>query len=162
YAFFKEMSQIYRWYPSLWELDYNGIGFEWIDATDDYNNIFSFIRRGGGQEVVVVLNLSTNPQFKHVLGFRHGGTLTEFMCTDDVQYGGDGVTSNGKIGISQYPYRDFPFSATVQLAPLSGHIFLLKDEPWEPEEFSEPEASDDSEQEHPELAEESDNAEDEL
>lgn len=161
YAFFKEMSLIYRWYPSLWELDYNGIGFEWIDATDDYNNIFSFIRRGGGQEVVVVLNLSTNPQFKHVLGFRHGGTLTEFMCTDDVQYGGEGVTSNGKIGISQYPYKDFPFSATVQLAPLSGHIFLLKDEPWKPEEFIEPEEPSHSAQEQPEIANEFDNAEDE-
>ena len=127
YAFFREMSQIYRWYPSLWEMDYNGVGFEWLDRTDDYNNIFTYIRRGGGQEVVVALNLSTNPQYKYVLGLKHRGTIEEFMCSDDVQYGGEGLTHNVKQEISPYPHKEFPFSVTVQLAPLSGHIFLLHD-----------------------------------
>ncbi|MBQ1554232.1 MAG: 1,4-alpha-glucan branching protein GlgB [Clostridia bacterium] len=131
YAFFREMSRIYRWYPSLWEMDYNGIGFEWIDPTDDYNNLFTYIRRGGGQEVVVALNLSTNPQYRYILGLKHQGMIEELLCTDDVAYGGDGLTHNPPQTVSPYPHKDFPCSVTVQLAPLSAHIFLLKENPDE-------------------------------
>ena len=81
----------------------------------------------------MALNLSTNPQYQYVMGLKHRGTIEEFMCTDDVQYGGEGLTHNEKQEISPYPHKEFPCSVTVQLAPLSGHIFLLK-EPEEPQE----------------------------
>ena len=127
-AFFKEMSQIYRWYPSLWEMDYNGVGFEWIDRTDDYNNIFAYIRRGGGQETVVVLNLSTNPQYQYILGLPHQGRIREIMCSDAPEYGGDGLTNNQPQEISPYPHGEMPCSVTVQIAPLSGHVFVIEDQ----------------------------------
>ena len=127
YAFFKAMSHIYRWYPSLWELDYNGVGFEWLDRTDDYNNIFTYIRRGGGQEVAVALNLSTNPQYQYILGLPHQGVIEELLCSDDASYGGEGLTHNETQEISPYPHGEWPCSVTVQLAPLSAHIFLLRE-----------------------------------
>ena len=125
--FFREMSSIYRRYPSLWEMDFNGVGFQWIDRTDDYNNIFAYIRRGGGQETVVVLNLSTNPQYKYILGLPHQGSIREIMCSDAAAYGGEGLTHNEMQEISPYPHGKMPCSVTVQIAPLSGHVFVMEE-----------------------------------
>ena len=104
------------------------MGFEWIDRTDDYNNIFAYIRRGGGQEVAVVLNLSTNPQYEYILGLPHQGTIREIMCSDLREYGGEGLTRNEPQEISPYPHGAMPCSVTVQIAPLSGHVFVFQKE----------------------------------
>ena len=79
----------------------------------------------------MALNLSTNPQYRYILGLKHQGMIEELLCTDDVAYGGDGLTQNPPQTVSPYPHKDFPCSVTVQLAPLSAHIFLLKEKPDE-------------------------------
>ena len=49
------------------------------------------------------------------------------MCSDAKGYGGEGLTANGPQEISPYPHGAMPCSVTVQIAPLSGHVFVLEE-----------------------------------
>lgn len=44
--YFKKLMQLYKDSKALWELDHSYEGFEWIDADNKDQSIFSFIRKG--------------------------------------------------------------------------------------------------------------------
>ena len=46
YAYVKELIKIYKRSKALYELDHRHDGFEWIDANNQEQSIFSFIRKG--------------------------------------------------------------------------------------------------------------------
>ena len=55
------------------------------------------------------------------------GTIKEIMNSDAAEYGGDGLTHNDEQDISPYPHGEMPCSVTVQIAPLSGHVFVISE-----------------------------------
>ena len=43
--YFRDLLHLYKKYPSMYSLDYDWDGFQWINANDGDRSIFSFIRR---------------------------------------------------------------------------------------------------------------------
>ncbi|HJV08685.1 MAG TPA: 1,4-alpha-glucan branching protein GlgB, partial [Acidimicrobiales bacterium] len=43
-ALVRELNRLYKNEPALWERDFEGSGFEWIDANDADQNVLSFVR----------------------------------------------------------------------------------------------------------------------
>ena len=53
------LNRFYLSRPELWEIDFDGAGFSWIDADDAAGNLVSFVRRdASGGEITVVISFS--------------------------------------------------------------------------------------------------------
>ena len=119
-----DLNRIYRDTPALWELDSAPEGFQWIDANDADNNVFSFYRSGAsGQHLVCIANLAPVPRTGFRVGLPTKGRFEEVMNTDAETYGGSGVGNMGSIVAEAKPWHGQDHSAEMTLPPL-GVVWL--------------------------------------
>jgi 1,4-alpha-glucan branching enzyme len=122
----RDLNRIYRETPALWSLDTDGSGFEWIDANDADNNVFSFIRKPrdpSDKPVVCVANFAAVPHLDYRLGLPVEGDWDEVLNTDSEIYGGSGVGNLGRVRAKADPHHGQPASAAVAVPPL-GAVWL--------------------------------------
>jgi len=118
----RDMNRMYRETPALWSLDSDGAGFEWIDANDSANNVFSFIRKPKDAEdgmLVCVANFAAVPHHDYVLGLPHAGSWSEVLNTDAEFYSGSGVGNLGAVKAVEGASHGQPASATITIPPLA-------------------------------------------
>ena len=85
----------YKRHPALWEKDVHPDGFQWIIGDDGANNIVAFVRwSDAGYPLVCITNFSPVPQEYYSLRMPTAGVWRETINTDDVKYGGSGVTND--------------------------------------------------------------------
>src|SRR5436853_2936372 len=48
----RDLNRMYREEPALWEVDFDGNGFSWVEPNDADANVFAFLRRGADGERV--------------------------------------------------------------------------------------------------------------
>src|SRR6185503_11279855 len=66
--FVEDLNRLYRGEPSLYERDFDGAGFEWIDCNDHESSVISLIRRAGDADDFIVAVLNWTPIVRH--GYR--------------------------------------------------------------------------------------------
>jgi len=120
--FLEDLGRVYAASPALWAADHDPEGFAWIDASDVEASVYSFIRRGGGETAVAVLNLTPIPRHDYRLGLPHGGRWIEAINSDSEHYGGSNLGNLGGIEAVDDGWHGQPASATLSLPPLSGII----------------------------------------
>jgi 1,4-alpha-glucan branching enzyme len=93
-AWIRDLNHLYRETPALYEEDFDGSGFEWIDWEDRDNSILSWIRRDRNGGFVISLSNFT-PVVRHdfTLGVPEPGNYRELLNSDEARYGGSGVTT---------------------------------------------------------------------
>lgn len=76
--FVKDLLHLYQKYPSLYELDYDWNGFQWINANDGDRSIFSFVRYGNDQKnnLLFVLNFTPVERKEYQVGVPKKGSYT--------------------------------------------------------------------------------------
>ena len=128
-----DLNQIYQKKNSLWEVDGEPEGFQWIDANNAAENIVSFIRRSPsadrspatgrspstGRELICVGNFAPVLRENHRLGLPRAGTYRLLANTDAEVYGGSGVKVPKSIKAEASPIHGQPYSATITLPPLT-------------------------------------------
>jgi 1,4-alpha-glucan branching enzyme len=118
----RDMNRVYRETSALWSLDTEGSGFDWIDANDSANNVFSFVRKPkdpADGPLVCVANFSAVPHHDYKLGLPQAGAWSEVLNTDAGVYSGSGVGNLGVVQAEEGPQHGLPASATVTLPPLA-------------------------------------------
>ncbi len=121
----RDMNRVYRDTSALWSLDNDGSGFEWIDANDSGNNVFSFIRKSARQgspsegPLVCVANFSAVPHFDYRLGMPQAGSWSEVLNTDAEFYNGSGVGNMGVVQAVESSVHGEPASASITVPPLA-------------------------------------------
>ncbi|WP_027586849.1 1,4-alpha-glucan branching protein GlgB [Acidipropionibacterium thoenii] len=122
---FRDLNHIYRAHSAMWQLDTDPAGFQWLDADDAGENMFSWLRRDAdGQVIACFTNFSPNPQEHHLTGLPHPGVWKEILNTDSASYDGTGRYGNlGQIVATDEPYRDFPASGHLVVPPM-GSVWL--------------------------------------
>ena len=127
----RDLNNLYRNEPALWEADYAGNGFSWIDCGDAESSVLSFVRQNGdGQRrVVVILNLTPVLRQNYRVGLPQGGFWREAINTDSGFYGGSNQGNFGGVHAGDYKTHRQPFSATFTLPPLSVLAFRPDDHP---------------------------------
>jgi 1,4-alpha-glucan branching enzyme len=120
--FVEDLGRVYLSTPALWTADHDPEGFAWIDASDVEASVYSWIRRGAGELVVAVLNLTPVPRHDYRLGLPLGGHWDEILNSDSEHYGGSNLGNLGGIDATDAAWHGQPFSATLTLPPLSGLI----------------------------------------
>jgi 1,4-alpha-glucan branching enzyme len=90
-----DINENYKRHPALWEKDVSPDGFQWIVGNDGANNILAFTRwSDAGYPLVCVTNFSPVPQEFYSLRMPTAGVWRETINTDDLKYGGSGVTNH--------------------------------------------------------------------
>jgi 1,4-alpha-glucan branching enzyme len=118
----RDLNTIYKETSALWSQDTEGSGFEWIDANDSANNVFSFVRHPADPAdgpLVCVANFSAVPHHGYVLGLPQDGSWTEVLNTDAGIYSGSGVGNLGAVTADQGAHHGMPASASVTVPPLA-------------------------------------------
>ena len=90
--FNKNLNNIYKGTPPLFEIEDSWDGFTWISPDEKDNNIISFERKDrNGNVLVVIINFSGNDYDNYRLGVQKGKYQT-LLNTDEKRYGGKGYT----------------------------------------------------------------------
>jgi 1,4-alpha-glucan branching enzyme len=100
-----DLNHFYTSEPSLYELDFDPKGFEWIDCHDAEKSIISFLRRNrsGTCTLAVVCNFTPVPRHNYLVGVPYGGFWKEVLNSDAKEYGGSGQGNMG--GAEAWPVR---------------------------------------------------------
>ncbi|MFG2636537.1 1,4-alpha-glucan branching enzyme [Streptomyces sp. NPDC048362] len=116
----RDLNGRYRATPALWQRDTDPGGFRWVlcDAADD--NVFAFLRFDReGSPLLAVSNFSPVVRDDYRLWVPEGiPAWQEELNTDDVRYGGSGVTAAGPLTPADGCLRlTLPPLATLWLTP---------------------------------------------
>jgi len=125
----RDLNKLYRGEPSLFELDFEHHGFEWIDCHDGANSTVSFLRRGRNdfeapqRLTLFVLNFTPVPRHGYRVAVPEGGRWKEALNSDAAQYGGSGIGNLGGIEADAVPMFDRDWSLEITVPPLACVIF---------------------------------------
>ncbi len=107
----------YQRHPALWEKDVSPEGFQWLVGDDGANNIVAFTRwSDAGYPLVCITNFSPVPQEYYSFRMPTAGVWRETINTDDLKYGGSGVTNESfavDVDTELYTTLRIPPLATV-------------------------------------------------
>ena len=110
-----ELNAIYKSTAALWEKDTNPEGFTWLVGNDGAANVVAFARLDDYSSALVsVTNFSPVPHNNYQLPFPSAGIWREVLNTDEVTFGGSGVSNEPVIvGVSQIASVRIPPLATI-------------------------------------------------
>ena len=116
-----DLNKLYAAEPALHEVDFEWRGFEWLDANDSDNSVFSFLRRAKKPEdcIVVVMNATPVVRENYRVGVPQAGYYAEVLNTDSAIYGGSNVGNMGGVQSAPVPYMGRQQSIVLTLPPLA-------------------------------------------
>jgi 1,4-alpha-glucan branching enzyme len=125
--FVKDLNQLYKNEPALYENDFDWTGFAWIDANDNDNCVFSFIRKAKSSDefVVVVTNFTPVPRQDYRIGVPKAGYYREILNSDSEHYWGSNVGNGGGRQTDYLPSHGHAYSLSLTLPPLATMMFKL-------------------------------------
>ena len=125
----KDLNQLYRREPSLYENDFNWSGFQWIDANDNENSVYSYIRYAVTSEdfIVVVCNFTPVIRENYRIGVPKTGTYAEILNSDSHYYQGSNQGNVFPIKTEDVSCHGFAQSVLLTLPPLATIILKRKE-----------------------------------
>jgi 1,4-alpha-glucan branching enzyme len=116
----RELNRAYLAEPALWENDFDGEGFQWIEGSDSDSNVAAFLRYSADRSRVLacIANLSPLPRPGYRLGLPRGGAWREVLNTDAEYFFGSNTGNGGQVWAGDEGWHWLPNSAEVNLPPL--------------------------------------------
>jgi len=119
-----DLNELMRREPALHQLDTQPDGFEWIDANDSNQSVASYLRKGrGGELVLVILNYTPVVRAGYRVGVPRGGPWRELLNSDAPLYGGSGIGNYGTVHSRPVASHGRAHSLQLTLPPLAA-LFL--------------------------------------
>ena len=114
-----DLNSMYREISALWQRDTSPDGFQWLVGDDGSGNTLAFTRWSeDGKPIISITNFSPVPHERYQLPLPVSGDWYELLNTDDIKYGGSGVT-NEKIHLLSGDVRGMAQSTVMRLPPLA-------------------------------------------
>lgn len=134
-ALTKELNNIYKSEPALYENSFTAEGFEWIELNDHKNSVLSFIRKGKDpkDDIIVVCNFTPVVRENYQIGVNEG-VWKEVFNSDDTLYWGSGIGNKENLKAAKKPMHGRNMSLKLTVPPLA--IIMLKRVPDEPKKAS--------------------------
>ncbi len=123
----KELLQIYRKYPCLYENDNSWAGFEWLNCDDKDRSVYSFFRKSenGKNELLFILNMTPMKWENYVVGVPKKKKYKLLLNSDDTRFAGDGNVIPKELAAEAKPCNNKEYSITFDLPPYTAAIFLF-------------------------------------
>ena len=122
--FFTDLNKIYSAHPSLFAKDYDFSGFQWIDADNAKQSVYSFYRNSDSEYLLCVMNLTPASYEIFDVPVPAKGTWTEIMNTEKDIYSGCNMCNFKPLRTKEVkePAR-FEQKITIRLAPFAAVWF---------------------------------------
>ena len=123
----KELLQIYRKYPCLYENDNSWAGFEWLNCDDKDRSVYSFFRKSenGKNELLFILNMTPMKWENYVVGVPKKKKYKLLLNSDDTRFAGNGNVIPRELAAEAKPCNNKKYSITFDLPPYTAAIFLF-------------------------------------
>lgn len=128
HKFFVDLNKLVLNNSALYEMDYDPNGFQWIDADNNLQNVFTYYRRSKKQTLAIACNMSPIDLDQFWLGLDNPSRLKEIFNSDSAAYGGSNRTNPKMIKAEKQPEKWHPYHAEIHLAPFSVCVFEVKEE----------------------------------
>ena len=123
----RALNRFYKSHKALWENDRDWDGFQWLVADDNSNNVLVFRRTArDGKSLVLAVNFSPVALEGYRFGVPPKARYEEVFNTDDVQWGGSGVTNPEPIETELIPSHQQAQSIALRIPPLGAVILQGK------------------------------------
>jgi 1,4-alpha-glucan branching enzyme len=137
--FMSDLNHLYKNTPALYEDDFEWTGFEWVDANDNDNSVFSFIRKAKHSKefVVVISSFTPVPRDRYYIGVPEPGFYEEILNSDSEYYWGSNVGNGGGVWAEPKPMHGYEQSVALTLPPVSTIMLKLRREEKDEVEIAE-------------------------
>jgi 1,4-alpha-glucan branching enzyme len=116
----RDLNHLYRATPALHRNDTRPEGFQWLESNDAENSVYAWVRRGNGEDPLVVVAVNMTPvERRYRLGLPAAGQWDEVLNTDSAVYGGGNRGNLGGVKAEGKAWHGQAQSALVTLPPLS-------------------------------------------
>ena len=116
----RDLNRLYRQTPALYEQDFTGEGFQWIDANNGDMSVLVYLRKGrAGDVALIACNFTQVPRDNYQVGVPRGGRWLERLNSDAPYYGGSGIGNFGGLEAAPLPSHGQYHSLNLRLPPLS-------------------------------------------
>ena len=116
----RDLNTFYRGQPSLYEVDFESAGFEWVDCSDWDRSVISFLRRAKNHDDVTlfICNFTPVPRHDYRVGVPVNGEWRGVLNSDALLYGGSGLGNSGRVEAVPLPLHGRPYSLSLTIPPL--------------------------------------------
>lgn len=121
----KELLHIYNKNRCMYELDTSWKGFEWINADDKENSIFSFIRKSedGKNNLLFVINFTPMERPEYRVGVPKRKTYKLILNSEDPKFGGSDVDRQESYKAVKVAWDGRDYSFKYPLPPYGVAVF---------------------------------------
>jgi 1,4-alpha-glucan branching enzyme len=125
HEYFIEINRFYKENKPLWNIDFNGQGFEWLCPDEREKNIIAFVRKDkAGSQTIFICNFSGITVENFRLGVTQSGRYKVLLSTDSKRFGGSGALNEGTgFDVESIPQHWHNYSIVMDIPPLTG-VFL--------------------------------------
>ena len=122
----KDLNHLYKNETAFYENQFNPDCFEWVEANDEDNSVFVYLRKGKRKDdvLMVILNLTPNA-FDYKIGVNAGTHWEVIFNSDDKKYSGGGVETI-IFKEENEAWMNRPKSIYLKLPPLAGIVLKMK------------------------------------
>ena len=129
HTFFKELNALYIETKPFYERDTIWKGFDWIHHDDFTNSVIAFKRSDEeGNEIIAVCNFRPEKHENYFIGVPKDGVYDEFFNSDDIRYGGTGVSNGHHIVPEPMKIHGCNQGVALTLPPMSVMYLRLAEE----------------------------------
>lgn len=124
--YYRSLNKLYTSCPALYDCDKSWDGFKWLNVNDKDRSSIAFLRSARPENdsyLICACNFIPNEHRGFVIGLPESGVLREVLSSDDVRFGGSGLHNEKPIKSRSKPFCDLPYSAQIDLPPLSTVYF---------------------------------------
>ncbi len=122
--FTASLNHFYLSEPALWECDDGWHGFQWIDADNAGQSIYSYRRIDKkGRELVVLLNFQPVKREDFLLAVPVDGVYEEVFNSDDIRFGGEGNLNPGRYKTEPCMLRGYGRAIRITVPPMGAAVF---------------------------------------
>lgn len=124
--YYRSLNKLYTSYPALYDCDKSWDGFKWLNVNDKDRSSIAFLRSARPENdsyLICACNFIPNEHRGFVIGLPESGVLREVLSSDDVRFGGSGLHNEKPIKSRSKPFCNLPYSAQIDLPPLSTVYF---------------------------------------
>lgn len=99
----RELNNLYKNEPALYENSFSEDGFEWIELNDSENSVLSYIRKSkeANNKLIVLCNFTPKTIENYELGIPDPGTYEEIFNSDSKDFWGSGVQNSKMQSLNQ-------------------------------------------------------------
>ncbi len=124
--YFSALGAMYSQQPALHQGEYDTARFQWLVNDDPAQGVYAYLRRGEGQDVLVVLNTQDKDWADYRIGVPYPCVARPLLSSQDQQWGGTAGPLPGPVQSQPEGWGAFPCRLEMNLPAMGGLVFVLE------------------------------------